>query len=84
MQLQQQQQRLRPTPLELESEHVVMMDSDICIDWPLEESDGCFVLITFAKVHQRFSMQRDRPVMDVTPFHATPLIRRVESLAKAT
>jgi hypothetical protein len=82
--IQVQQRMLYPAPLELESEHVVMMDSDLCFDWPLNGSDGCFVLITFAKVNQRLNIQRDHPVMDVAPFHATPLIRRVESLPKPT
>lgn len=79
-----QQQRLHPAPLELELGQVVMMDSDLCFDWPLDGSDGCFVGITFAKGDQRISIQRDHPVMDVAPFHASPSIRRIESLAKAT
>lgn len=70
------QQRSDPNTLVLKQGDVVLIDSDLCFDWPF---DGCFVGITFAKGPVRFDIKRDYPVLDVAPFHATLPIRRIES-----
>ncbi|CRG92887.1 hypothetical protein PISL3812_09962 [Talaromyces islandicus] len=75
----QVQQRSDPSPLALQKGDVLLMDSDLCLNWPLASSDGCFVERTFATGPQRFYLKRGYPVLDVAPFHATPSIRRLES-----
>ncbi|CRG92839.1 hypothetical protein PISL3812_09910 [Talaromyces islandicus] len=74
----QVQQRSDPSPLRLQKGDVLLLDTDLCLNWPLAGSDGCFVGRTFAKGPQRFNLKRDYPVLDVAPFHATPSIRRLE------
>ncbi|CRG92907.1 hypothetical protein PISL3812_09984 [Talaromyces islandicus] len=44
------QQRSDPSSLTLQKGDVILLDSDLCFDWPLNGNDGCFVERTFAKV----------------------------------
>ncbi|KAH8691862.1 hypothetical protein BGW36DRAFT_39070 [Talaromyces proteolyticus] len=68
----------RHLPLELTLGDIICVDSDLCIDWPLLDSDGIFVLMTVARGDPQLGIQRDRRSMPVAPFHSTTEIRILE------
>lgn len=77
--LQQSQDTIHKSTLKLRHDNVVLMLSDMCLEWPVE-SDGMFVVQTFDLEGQQLSIERNDLVFDVIPFHATDSIRRVEEM----